>query len=156
MTIRSGHPDDISACVDLWLSALEARDGFTPPPQSRERAKAKFERPVVRFAVVESRADDIDGFALTVRAPGEVALLELIAVAPEATGRGAGGALLDDAIAFAAASGARVAELWVRRGNDRALTLYTSRGFGATGGLEAHPLLGEPMLQYRLALAPRH
>ena len=153
MTIRAGTPDDENACVDLWLAALERRDGFTPPFESRGRAHAKFARQAVRLGIADT-SGDLDGFALTVEASDDTALLELIAVAPNATGRGSGRALLDDAIAFAAASGYRFLELWVRRGNDRAIALYTSRGLVATGDLEEHPLRGEPMMRFRLPLAP--
>ena len=181
MTIRAGTPADEDSCVAIWLAALEHRDGFVPPESSRERAHTKFRQPIVRLglAVPAGEIDapasasarngidgidgndgndgfdgngGIDGFALTVRASNECALLELIAVAPGASARGTGGALLDDAVAVAAASGYLCLDLWVRRGNDRAVALYLSRGFEPTGEHEAHPLGGEPMLRYRLPL----
>jgi ribosomal protein S18 acetylase RimI-like enzyme len=153
MTIRTGTPADETACVEIWLAALEQRDGFPAPPSSSERAHAKFLRPTVRLAVAESDLPaGIRGFALTVRDTNTVALLELLAVAPDLAGRGKGKALLDDAIASAVSSGYRYLDLWVRRGNDRAVALYCSRGFAATGGIEVHPLGGEPMMHYRCDL----
>jgi ribosomal-protein-alanine N-acetyltransferase len=147
MTIRSGGIADEDACVDLWLEALEARDGALPLESSRSRAHAKFRGPVVRLGIAEGTSTP-DGFALTVHSTDETALLELIAVRPKAARRGTGGALLDDAVAAAAASGYLRLDLWVRRGNDRAVGLYRSRGFAATGDHEAHPLGGEPMLRF--------
>jgi len=167
MTIRAGDPGiDEERCVALWLAALQHRDGFAPPADSRDRAHAKFRGEIVRFGIAETprasttandvtaiATDSIDGFALTVRDSADTALLELIAVTPRASGAGTGRALLDDAVAFAAASGYRNLDLWVRRGNERAAALYVSRHFEATGGVEPHPLGGEPMLHFRRALA---
>ena len=152
MTIRAGDAADEDACVEVWLAALEHRDGLVPPESSRERAHGKFRQPLVRLGVV-GRAPAVDGFALTVRTSDEAALLELIAVGPASAERGAGGALVDDALAAAAESGYLCLDLWVRRGNDRAVALYLSRGFAATGEHEAHPLGGEPMLRFRRLLA---
>lgn len=146
MIIREGTRErDEDVCVATWLAALERRDGFAPPSESAARAHAKFSQPIVRLAVHN------DGFALTVRASSETALLELIAVDPDAASRGLGRALLYDAIASAAASGYHWLELWVRRGNDRAVALYESGGFETTGEVDEHPLGGEPMLQFRRA-----
>jgi len=148
MTIRSGSLADEDACVDIWLDALEARDGSLPPASSRDRAHAKIRQPIVRLGLAGGTSTP-DGFALTVHCTDEAALLELIAVRPKVTQRGSGGALLDDAVAAAASSGYLCLDLWVRRGNDRAVALYRSRGFSPTGEHEAHPLGGEPMLRYR-------
>lgn len=152
MSIRAGTLADEDVCVDIWLSALERRDGRTPPSSSGRRAHAAFERPLVRLGIAGPPAR-AEGFALTVHASKVAALLELLAVRPGSTRRGAGGALLDDAVAAAAASGYLCLDLWVRRGNDRAVALYRSRSFAPTGEHVAHPLGGEPMLRYRKKLA---
>ncbi|MGD8195772.1 GNAT family N-acetyltransferase [Herbiconiux sp. P18] len=153
MSIRAGTSDDIEACVGLWVGALQARDGVEQGPEVAARARAKFTRPIVRFAVV---GDEPSAFALTVdegaRADGRVALLELLAVAPGEAGRGVGRALLGDAIRSATRLGHTSIELDVRAGNSRAEKLYASAGFTPQGDPTPHPLGGPPMIRRALPL----
>jgi len=79
-----------------------------------------------------ARTDDaLVGFALT-RAVADDAELLLIAVVPQARGRGVGRALLQRTIRDAAARGAVRLCLEMRAGND-ATRLYTSEGFAKCG-----------------------
>ena len=165
MDIRAGSDNDRQACVELWCAALKARDGQVDAAAVTARARDKFTHPIVRFAVVDETTAHGTGpvaFALTVdvggralgdralsdRAGSRAATFELLAVAPEESGRGLGRALLTDAIQSAADLGYATIELLVRDGNTRAQGLYTAAGFGPFGEPEPHPLGGPPMVRY--------
>ena len=165
MDIRAGSDNDRQACVELWCAALEARDGQVDAAAVTARARDKFTHPIVRFAVVDETTAHGTGpvaFALTVdlggralgdralgdRARSRAATFELLAVAPEASGRGLGRALLTDAIQSAADLGYASIELLVRDGNTCAQGLYTAAGFEPFGEPEPHPLGGPPMVRY--------
>ena len=66
-------------------------------------------------------------------------------VEPAARGRGAGGALLDAAIAWARSRGLDRLELWVTKGNGPAERLYERAGFADTGRRDV--LASNPALQ---------
>jgi ribosomal protein S18 acetylase RimI-like enzyme len=77
-------------------------------------------------------------------------------VSPEARREGIGGALVDTALAWAAANGATTIELTVTETNAPARGLYERFGFEYTGGrqpLPSDPTLDE--LEMRRAAAPR-
>jgi ribosomal protein S18 acetylase RimI-like enzyme len=150
--IRAGRLDrDVADCVALWLTAVGARDGSIPDPAAMTaRMTAKFDQPVLRFAVAE-QGRAIAGFALTVRRPPrtggvDLAFLDLLAVAPDHAGRGLGRTLLADALAAAERLGHPTMELKVRDGNGPALALYRSAGFVRIGEPEPHPHGGSPMI----------
>lgn len=73
-----------------------------------------------------------EGFAI-VGSQWGVAYLHRIAVHPERTGLGLGGALLERSMRWGAASGARTMVLNVRGDNRRAQALYEKSGFTNTG-----------------------
>lgn len=153
MIIRAGASDEREACVSIWLDALRARDGAEQGPDVAARARAKFTRPIVRFAVA---GPGPSAFALTVDTGTDsskrVAMFELLAVAPDDAGHGIGRALVADAIEAATKAGYSAMELSVRAGNDRAAKLYSSCGFTRQGDPVPHPLGGPPMLGYALRL----
>jgi ribosomal protein S18 acetylase RimI-like enzyme len=162
VTIRAGAASDRDAAVDVWTAALEARDGQSQGSEVRARARAKFERDWVRFAVVGT---DPVAFALTVDggsmggAPGHpgagtrrLAVLELLAVAPGSARQGLGRSLLVDAIRAATELGYSAIELQVRASNIRAQNLYAAAGFEPHGEPAPHPLGGAPMIEYRREL----
>jgi ribosomal protein S18 acetylase RimI-like enzyme len=62
-----------------------------------------------------------------------IAYLHRIAVSPDASGAGRGGALLDSALVWARAHGGRSMILNVRSDNQRAVRLYERSGFTRTG-----------------------
>ena len=72
-----------------------------------------------------------EGFAI-VGSQWGVAYLHRIAVLPERSGRGLGMSLLDAAVRWGAASGARSMVLNVREDNRRARALYERSGFTKT------------------------
>ncbi|MFG6402889.1 GNAT family N-acetyltransferase [Microbacterium sp. P04] len=151
--IRAGVPEERDACIEIWLEALRARDGREQGADVAARARSKFDRPLVRFAVA---VDEASGFALTVDAvsDGRVAVLELLAVAPGDAGRGLGRALVADAIDASMRLGYSALELHVRAGNVRAEKLYVASGFIPRGEPEPHPLGGAPLIRYSRPLPP--
>lgn len=78
-----------------------------------------------------TRDDQVEGFALSRIVVDEAELL-LIAVSPQAQGRGTGALLIDDTVCEARARGARRLHLEVRDGNP-ALSLYQRFNFIPVG-----------------------
>lgn len=157
--LRPGADDDVEACVQVWLEALEARDAAPPRPGTADRSRAKLGAPRVSF-VVASTASGLDGFVL-VGAPGSgfaadpprAAYLSLLAVRPASQGRGLARLLL----ATAERESASVADeivLHVLADNTGARALYSAAGWSELGPVAAHPLSGAPMLTLRRSLRP--
>ena len=73
-------------------------------------------------------------------------------VAPECRGQGVAAALLDAALAWARARGAREMQLGVLRGNDGARRLYERAGFRDVGAPEP-TWPGDPRLEQKMRLA---
>ncbi len=137
-------PADLGPCVDVWLRALQARDGAAPVPGTSDRIRQRLERDDHRTTVVEQDGDVV-GFVTLVPDGRDGVLLQHVAVAPEAGGHGLGTRLV--AAALEQAGGRRVA-LDVRVGNERAIAVYGRAGFVRAGGPVDHPLGGEPMVRY--------
>ncbi len=76
--------------------------------------------------------DTIVGCAIMMQAVDEAELLE-ICIEPDYQGKGYGKALLQDIMASARASAARVMHLEVRLSNERARTMYEKAGFRRVG-----------------------
>lgn len=129
LSIHPGSISDTSRCVDLWTRVIVARDGSSVAADAARRARAAFEEPTVRFAVVGSAPD---GFALTITRADGVALLSRVCVDPSVTSRGIGAALVADAVESARNAGFKSIELDVRETNVRAIALYERAGFAAT------------------------
>ena len=81
--------------------------------------------------------------------PDDSRRAELVAlyVVPERWGGGAGGALVDAALAEAAARGYEAIEVWTFEANERALRLYERHGFGEDGGRRPFAKTGTPTLR---------
>jgi ribosomal-protein-alanine N-acetyltransferase len=98
-----------------------------------------------------------DGFIMARAAAGEAEILTL-AVAPAARGRGLGRALLQAAIAHAAAMGVESMFLEVGTDNPAALALYAGMGFAPVGRRKAyyvsHAAGSQDALVLRRALSP--
>ncbi len=152
VVIRAGVvPDDIELCAEIWVRALEARDGTVDADAMAQRVRSAFGNLIVRFAVATSPQS---GFALVEsgRPDPTEALLHFVAVHPGGPGRGVGTALIADAAGKAKLGGFDSLVLEVRTSNVRAISLYTRFGFLPFGAELAHPLTGHPMQPYRLAL----
>ena len=121
-------PEDIETCAEIWVRALEARDGTVDESVMTARVREAFERPIVRCALVTAPRR---GFSLVEAGrddPSE-AFLHFLAVDPGGAGGGAGRALLTDAIEHSRAEGFSSLVLEVRDINTRAIELYTRNGF---------------------------
>lgn len=107
------------------------RDLFGPSAWSAETFWSELAHPRTRWYVVAMLAADPDrviGYA-GLLAPDAEADVQTIAVAAEAQGRGVGGVLIDALIAQARARSVTTLMLEVRADNERAIALYTKRGF---------------------------
>lgn len=111
------------------LVALE-RAAFSDPWTAAQLADALADEAAV--ALVLERAGEVVGSVLA-RVVADEAEILTIAVAPESRRRGHGRALLDAAIAAAAARGARTVWLEVRESNRAARAMYLAAGFVAAG-----------------------
>ena len=74
-----------------------------------------------------------------VEAPGDLAVIWGMWVAPEARREGIGARLLTAALEWAVADGAKAVRLWVSEGNAAAAELYRRAGFAPTGRAKALP-----------------
>lgn len=152
IVIRTGVvPDDVELCAEIWVRALESRDGTVEVEAMARRVRSAFQNPIIRFAVITSGRT---GFALVEsgRPDPTEALLHFLAVHPDGAGSGVGTALIADAVAHAKLGGFQSLTLEVRTNNVRAIDVYTRAGFVPFGGEIPHPLGGYPMQSYRLAL----
>ncbi|MGD9905848.1 MAG: GNAT family N-acetyltransferase [Vicinamibacterales bacterium] len=123
----AGTPDDWLAYV-LALTTTAGCGVFAP-----------------ELTVVE-RADDgtLTGLALVTRLGPAVGHLAQLAVAPRHHRRGAGGRLLDAAMARAAAAGLSAMTLLVAADNDVARRLYAGRGFRYGASFVSAVMAGKP------------
>ncbi|PYY36193.1 hypothetical protein DEJ16_10235 [Curtobacterium sp. MCJR17_055] len=141
-----------TACIDLWVAAVAARDDRPRDPAVRARAAAKFAAERVALVVAPGDSDDgVRGFAL-VTAPGtgggvgpaDAAYLSLLAVDPAAQGSGLGRALLVAAVDAARDAGYEHCMLHALEDNAPAVRLYRSAGFRPVGESFPHALSGRP------------
>lgn len=160
-----GEPDDTEACVALWLLALHARDGRRAVDGTAERVRSKFATARLSWRVLRDAAAPasapILGFGLMTQPgtgnaddPADAAYFSLLAVAPDAQGRGFGALLLGELIDDARAAGHRSAVLHTIVGSP-AEALYRSRGWLPHGNSFAHPLNGLTTQTYLLQLPAR-
>ena len=154
---RNGTQTDAASCVSLWVLACAARDGVAVAGVA-ERARPKFDRAECWIVAAEP-ATDILGFVLATKPrsglpadPTDAPVVGLLAVAPEAQGRGLGGALLTAAAAELARRGHEHAVLHVLAGNSSAIRLYARNGWKPLGEPFPHALLKQPTQTYVLDL----
>jgi len=136
-----GGPAENDAAVDVYVRGGEARRG-EPPSQTRiEQVRATIARDDTWFFVADDAGTAI-GMAVAMPSrqdlgagplvPG-VCYLDLIFVVPERWGESVGSLLLDTVINDARMRGFARISLLTHDDNDRAQTLYRSRGFERTG-----------------------
>ena len=150
--VRAGEAD-WPLVRDVRLRALAADPSAFGSSVQRETALTEHDwrnriRTSAWFLAMPARPADPPAGLTLVRPlePGTEADFELNAmwVAPELRGQRIGEALLDAALDAVGTSGGRTVRLRVTNGNDRALTLYSRRGFVPTGRTE--PLQSDPQL----------
>lgn len=146
---------DTAACVSLWVAACASRDGIAIAGVA-ERARPKFDHPQC-WIVVENSTGEIVAFVLVTKPgsglatdPPDAPVVGLLAVAPDAWGRGFGGRLLAAATADLAHQGYEQAVLHVLIDHQAAVHLYESHGWRPHGESFQHSLLNRPTQAYVL------
>ena len=108
----------------------------------------------VRFLLVADAVGEVVGMALVTPAssrPSEVAVVQMVFVAPECWGGGIGGKLLAAALAEARTRGFERVRLWTHADDERVRRLYEGHGFGRTG-VRLVGESGEPIVLYERPL----
>ena len=107
--------------VDLeQVTAIEKAS--MPSPWSRELFEEELRRPLARYFVVEVEGK-VAGYMGYWQAPEEAHIINL-AIGPDFRRRGLGQEMIERCVDFAAKSGAKLATLEVREGNQAAQALY--------------------------------
>jgi ribosomal protein S18 acetylase RimI-like enzyme len=135
---------EVALLRDLRLRALADSPMAFGSTLAREQGfpQAEWERRAAEGAAGERQAAFVAepdaGLAVGMLADDEPGAAGLYAmwVAPRARGTGAGRALVDAVVAWAAARGVRVLRTAVTEGNASAMALYTRAGFLDTGARE--------------------
>jgi mycothiol synthase len=127
--LRAVTAEDAPALHVLHEAAFSRVGGYTPVAEEvwtqREFGAHGFDLELGRVAERDGRPV---GFALARRWEDDVVYVPLLAVHPEAAGRGLGGALLRGVFAAAAAAGLRQVQLNVAADNPGAVRLYERVG----------------------------
>lgn len=111
------------------LAQVAAIDAVSmPSPWSKELFEAELGRSMARYFTAEDGAGRVQGYLGYWEAPGEAHLITA-AVNPTDRRKGVARALFDHALGLAAKTGAGLATLEVRSGNEAAQKLYESLGF---------------------------
>jgi GNAT superfamily N-acetyltransferase len=151
--VRCGHAEDLETAFALWWRAESARRHGPHPPVSVERVRG-YARRTGTFLLVADSAGEIVGMALVTPAssrPAEVAVVQMMFVAPERWGEGIGRKLVAAAPAEARVRGFERAQLWTHADDERVRRLYEGHGFGRTGPRVAGES-GEPIVLYERLL----
>lgn len=142
--LRPAVADDLPRIVEI------ERASFSDPWSATAFRTALREERVE--LLVAAAGNGVVGYAVWWCVADEVELANL-AVAPEARGRGVGGALLDAAIERGRAEGCEWIHLEVRESNLAGRALYSSRGFAIVGRRRryySHPVEDALLLRARL------
>lgn len=125
--VEVGHQPDWKPILEIDRAAFEGFWGM-----SRLGLEEAHQTNQETILLTASTREAPEGFAI-VGSQWGVAYLHRIAVLPERSGCGLGASLLDAALRWGAAGGARSMVLNVRDGNRRAQALYERSGFTKTG-----------------------
>ncbi len=153
VVVRRGHAEDFDPAFALWWRAESARRHGPPPAVSVERVRG-YARRAGAFLLVADSAGEIVGMALVTPAssrPTEVAVVQMVFVAPERWSEGIGGKLLAASLAEARTRGFEQVKLWTHADDERVRRLYEGRGFRRTGPRVAGES-GEPIVLYERPL----
>jgi GNAT superfamily N-acetyltransferase len=153
IVVRRGHAKDLEPAFALWWRAESARRQGPPSSVSVERVRG-YARRIGAFLLVADSAGEIVGMALVTPAssrPTDVAVVQMVFVAPERWGEGIGGNLVGAALAEAKTRGFEQAQLWTHAGDERVRRLYERRGFRRAGPRVAGES-GEPVVLYECPL----
>lgn len=134
VSVREALGSDAQATARVYAESWRAAFGHVlseedvPAAVLRERGKGLVSAPMC--LVAEQSPGEVLGVVAGVPASGH---LDVLYVAPDGWGRGAGAALLAAAVARLSATGQRP-WLWVWEENQRALAFYRREGWGDDGG----------------------
>jgi len=156
--MRTGGPDDVERCIEIWTAACAARDGQAFPGVA-DRARPKFDSSIAFF--VTGGRERVDGFVLATRPgsgmaadPEDAAVVGLLAVDPSLHGEGRGRALLRAVTDRLSELGHEQAVLHALLDNTGAIQLYESEGWLAQGSAYEHSLLKRPLRTFARSLLP--
>jgi mycothiol synthase len=129
VTIRSFQPDDEPALLAVNAAAFadHPEQGEMDHANFTERTEQSWYDPADLLVAVDSD-DTLLGFHWTKRHDERLGEVYVIATAPEASGKGLGGALLTAGLAHLATAGCQQVILYVEADNS-ALRLYRRHGF---------------------------
>ena len=143
---RDGAATDAEECLILWVDACLARDGAAVVGVA-ERARPKFDDSEC-WIVADDTSTGIVGFGLATKPgsglvgdPPAAPVIGLLAVAPDAQGRGLGANLLMALTTELALRGYDQSVLHVLADHDTAVHLYEKMGWRQLGGPFPHSLL---------------
>ena len=163
--VRNARPADRDAIRDLTLSAY-SEYAHVMEPDSWAGLSAAVQAALSSSDPMERIVADDDGtligsvllYPASARAYGDLASaandpeLRLLAVAPEARGRGVGRALVDECVRRARLAGAAALGLHTSKSMATAMQLYERMGFERAPELDFQPPGAEVVWGYRLKL----
>jgi GNAT superfamily N-acetyltransferase len=134
--LRDTRPGDLGWVVMQHGEVYSREYGFTADFEAMVADIAskyiKNFKPAAEKGWIAEIAGQRAGAVFVMRRTIATAQLRLLIVAPEARGRGLGGRLTDECIAFARSKGYGKLMLWTQGHLDAARTIYQSRGFKRT------------------------
>jgi GNAT superfamily N-acetyltransferase len=161
LTVREARgADEIAAAGAVALAAYEAADLLAPESTYRETLKDAAARAAGALLLVAVEDDRVVGTATYVAGPGPMheisapdeAEFRMLAVAPEAAGRGVGAALVAELVSRARADGAVRLVCSSQRAMTTAHRLYARAGFVRDPARDWSPVPGVDLLAFALDL----
>jgi ribosomal protein S18 acetylase RimI-like enzyme len=159
--IREAEPSEYEAIGDITVEAYRAAGETEEGYFAELRDVAERARQVPVLAAVEEGSGRVLGGVTYVPGPGpyhegdfgDIASFRMLAVAPDAQGRGVGTALVEDCIARARAAKRPAIGLYTRPFMTSAHRMYERLGFRTVRELDWEFEPGEWLFAYRLDLA---
>ncbi len=162
MTIRDADAGDVEAIAGIRVASWRATYAGIVPPSVLDRLEVarnaawmtgRLANPGATGSLVIEERGRVVGYALLAPASdpdanglGEV---EALYLAPASTGRGLGGALMDEALVRIGAAGHGAVVLWVLTANARARRFYERAGFALDGASRMLDFDGLPIEEIR-------
>jgi GNAT superfamily N-acetyltransferase len=160
IAVRRARPEDVPELRRIFLAAGRAAwgdilseaalDSLSPP----DRWEHAIDAPAPEAVFVAEADGEVVGFAV-IRASGDddagavVGELDALYTHPAVWGRGAGRALLDEALAALEAAGFREATLWTAEGNRRPRRVYEAFGWRLDGASRRRSLADSSFVELR-------